>query len=304
MGGISVMAMLSIMGALLLVVVAAAVLFVVAVVVTIVFAARTRTRREQGKKLGGLVAIPIVLYAVSVPVLALFTVGVAAPALYSSATTDYSDCSNAIVTHDPDELAAALDAPDLDLDATGVHSQRNLLRVAIVYGDVECAQLVLQDAEAKGAPLDLNAPLEDYDSEGNPDGAEYALVMATSDSFSSLDMVKLLIAYGANPNVVGEDGETPLHHASAGECVERTASGISSFDLRDTDEAIDVLLEAGAGIAAENAAGETPWDVYTATLRYYVDKARIYQEEADEFLAARAQTLDPATAKPDGGVRA
>lgn len=73
MGGISVMVMLSVMGAVAFVILGmvalALAMFVAATVVSIVFACSAKARREQGKRLKGLAAVPIVLYAVSVPVL-------------------------------------------------------------------------------------------------------------------------------------------------------------------------------------------------------------------------------------------
>lgn len=64
-------------------------------------------------------------------------------------------------------------------------------------------------------------------------------------------MVELLIEYGADVNVAGEGGDTPLHNASAGRCVSRLGSGISSMDLGESDRAIDLLLDAGADITAK-----------------------------------------------------
>ena len=62
MGGISVMVMLSVMGAvafvILGVVALALAMFVAATVVSIVFACRAKARREQGKRFKGLVAVP------------------------------------------------------------------------------------------------------------------------------------------------------------------------------------------------------------------------------------------------------
>ena len=293
MGGISVLVMLGAMGFFMLLFFGAVALFIAAVVLTIVFAARTKKRRAQGKKLGGLIALPIVFYVLSVPVLLFFTFAVFVPAANAGLTTDYYDCTNAITTHEPEELADALAAPDLDLDDAGLHSYRSLLQLAIAYGDEECVELILADTQAKGRPIDLNTPLEDYDDGGVPIDSDYAIIMATSTNFSSLDMVETLIEYGADVNVVGEDGNTPLHNACKGRCVGRIASGISSMDLNDSDEAIDVLLEAGADITAKNDGGYTPWDEYRANVRYYLSEGRISQEDATDILEERAETLKP-----------
>lgn len=69
--------MLSVMGALTFVILGAVfvalLMFVAAVVVSIVFACGTKQRHEQGRKLHkGLLAIPIVLFVISVPILVWF----------------------------------------------------------------------------------------------------------------------------------------------------------------------------------------------------------------------------------------
>lgn len=78
MGGISVLIMLGMASAIVLAVLAlvvfAAMAFIAATVLSIVFACRTGTRRAQGKKLGGLLALPISLYVVSIPILVWFAV--------------------------------------------------------------------------------------------------------------------------------------------------------------------------------------------------------------------------------------
>lgn len=293
MGGISVLVMLSAMGFFVFLFFGAVALFVAAVVLTIVFAARTKKRHAQGKKLGGLIALPIVFYVLSVPVLLFFTFAVVVPVATAGSTTDYYDCTEAITTHEPEDLADALASPDLELDDEGLHSYRSLLQVAIAYGDLECVELILEDTQADGRPIDLNTPLNDYDDGGVPIDSDYALIMATSTSFSSLDMVELLIEYGADVNVAGEGGDTPLHNASAGRCVSRLGSGISSMDLGESDRAIDLLLDAGADITAKNDDGYTPWDNYRAMVRYYESEGRISSEDALEILSERAETLEP-----------
>lgn len=78
MGGCSVLMLLSLLTAvgavLFCVFLGAAGLFFIATVVSVVFAVRTPKRRERGKKLGPLLAVPLVLYAVSIPVLIYFAV--------------------------------------------------------------------------------------------------------------------------------------------------------------------------------------------------------------------------------------
>lgn len=78
MGGCSVLMLLSLLTAVGLVLfnvfMGAVGLFIIATVVSIFFAVRTPRRRERGKKLGALIAIPLVLYAVSIPLLVYFAV--------------------------------------------------------------------------------------------------------------------------------------------------------------------------------------------------------------------------------------
>lgn len=284
--------MLAAMGALTFALIAAVVMLIAAIVVTAVFAARTKKRRERGKKLGGLVAIPIVLYALSIPVLVFFAAAVFVPAFHAGVTTDYDDCSQAIVSHEPSELDRALEAPDLELSDDGVHSYRNLLRVAIEYGDEECARVLLEDAQEKGRPIDLDEPLAKYDSDGGPVSTEYAIVMATSTSYSSMNMVETLIEFGADVNVADEAGRTPLHHACEGACV-NGVTDTGTFAIKDTNAAVDALLAAGADIEARDEGGRTPWDEYRGMVRDNVDDGKITYEEALEILEERAPTLEP-----------
>lgn len=293
MGGISVMVMLAAMGAFVLVFFVALALFVAATVVSIVFAARTKQRRERGKKLGALVAIPIALYVVSVPVLIFFAAGVFAPAFHAGVTTTYEDCAHAVTTHEPDRLEDLLEAPELQLPDEGQQSYRSLLRVAIKYGDEECARTILEDAEADGSSIDLTRPLDAYDVDGNLTGADYALCLATAESFSSLEMVQLLIEFGANVNSADDEGFTPLHNACSDLCTTAIASDTSSASLDETDEATDLLLQAGADPSAENDEGKTPWDLYRQTMGRYVDDGVLTKEEAAAHLTERARTLQP-----------
>lgn len=298
MGGISVLVLFATMGALAIVFLAAAVLFLAATIVSVVFAARTKKRHAQGKRLKGLIAIPIALYAVSVPVLLFFSITVIIPACHDSTTTDYFDCSNAITRHDSASLERALDAPELQLPDDGPRSYRSLIQVGIAYGDVRCVEAVLEDAWEKGRPIDLNEPLDDYDSEGERViESEYALISATSSDFSSLDMVRVLLEYGADVNVADACGRTPLHNACAGLCVDESGFADKSDEailgLSEIDEAIDLLLSAGADISAEDQNGATPWDSYRSTVRSCVDAGALSSEDAVKVLSGRFEALEP-----------
>lgn len=212
MGGISVLVLLATMGFFALAFLVAVAMFIAAIVVTIVFVLRTPSRHQQGKKLGGLIAVPIVLFVLSLLVIIPITASVIIPAYQSSTTTNYNDCSNAVVSHDADCLAQALDSSDLNLELEGQQSYRNLLRLAIIYGDAECAETILADAQEKNLAIDLNEPLIDYDIDGNVTDSEYALIMATSTHYSSPEMVNVLITYGADPSIQDETGLTPYDY--------------------------------------------------------------------------------------------
>ena len=88
MGGISVLVLLATMGFFALAFLVAAAMFIAAIIVTIVFALRTPSRHRQGKKLGGLIAVPIVLFVLSLLVIIHITESVIIPTSQSSSTTN------------------------------------------------------------------------------------------------------------------------------------------------------------------------------------------------------------------------
>lgn len=297
MGGISVLALFAMMGVLSIVFLTAAALFLAATVVSVVFAIRTKKRHAQGKRLRGLIAIPIAMYVVSVPVLLFFSISVIFPACHDGATTDYFDCSNAITRHDPTSLEQALDAPELQLPDDGPQSYRSLVRVGIAYGDEQCVEVVLADARDKGRPVDLNDPLGDYDFEGERIvSSEYALISVTSTDFSSLDMVRVLLDYGADANVADVCGRTPLHYACVLPCENGSASVEGSSNaassLREADEVIDLLLSSGADISAKDQNGATPWDLYRSAVRSCTEAGTLSSEDAVEALSDRSEVLE------------
>ena len=292
--------------AMLVVVALAAVAFIGATVVSIVFAARTGKRRAQGKKLKGLIAIPIVLYAVSVPVLAWFAVVIAFPIIDADLTIRYDDCSEAIVTHDPIELRECLQTLTDPLPVEGEGSWEELLRVSIEYGDDECVRIVFDEADAQGAPLDVDAPLPSYDSEGVAGDAEPPLLLALGFCYSSPDMIRVLLDEGADPNIAAaaadgihaselSEGETPLHLACRGVAGASVYVDDDEQDalqvLGETDEVVDLLLAYGADPAIEDAEGRTSWDNYVARVARFVQYDDLSGDEADRILESRAEVL-------------
>lgn len=73
MGGISIIMIMMIMMLVILAVLAVTLaMFITATVITIIYACKSNERKIKGEKLGGKIAIPIVLYVISTPVLLLF----------------------------------------------------------------------------------------------------------------------------------------------------------------------------------------------------------------------------------------
>lgn len=293
MGGISILMILAMMGAVTLAIIVAITLFIAATIISIVFAAQRKQRREQGKKLGALIALPIVFYTVSIPLLIVFSAAIFIPFFQSSTTITYEDCSQAIISHDFEQLKNCLDAPELQLPSEGPASYQSLLYTALVYEDEDCVRTLLEDARANNQPIDLTQPLIKYDSDNNPKDDDYTLCLAASTSFGSLQMIQMLLDYGAEVNSANEDGYTPLHNACNDMCTTAIASDTSSVSLDETDAAIDLLLTAGADIHARNQLGETPWDLYCETIQRYVDDGVLTEKEASAHLTERAKTLKP-----------
>lgn len=315
MGGISVLALFAMMGtaavALLAVAGIALALFFAAVVVSIVFAARTKARHARGKKLGGLIAIPIVLFALSVPVLVWFTASFLVPLAHEAATSDYDDCSTAVTTHDSSLLGEHLAVVGAALPLEGPQSWESLLRISVEYGDADCARVVLDEARAQDVPLDIDAPLADYDVDGRPFDETPALLLAVGDEYSSPDMVEALLEHGADPNVTlgvsgtrpGSSGEwgidsqaTPLHLACAGVGGSWRFADAGFDDgrlLSETDEVVDLLVGHGASLGVRDGKGRTPWEVYRGLIGDMQETGSLSAAQTRDILAARARVLKP-----------
>ena len=310
MGGTSMLA-LPIIGAMALAtfvtVALAAVLFVAATVVSIVFALGTKKRRIQGKKLKGLLAVPIVFYMASVPVLVWFTLCIAYPIIDSELTIRYDDCSKAVVSHDPGELRKCLQNLTDPLPVEGEESWEELLVLSVQYGDEDCVRIVFDGAKNQGVSLDADEPLPSYDSDGKVSEVEPPLLMALGFSYDSPDMIRTLLDEGADPNVVVSvndgiespelsEGETPLHLACRGVAGILVYTDSNDQDalqvLEETDEVVDLLLAYGADPSAKDAQGKTPWDNYTALVERFVQNGDLSSEDASRILKERADILN------------
>lgn len=117
--------------------------------------------------------------------------------------------------------------------------QRNALIVAVTLSDLR----FLRGLIAKG--VDVN----------RAHGGLTPLIAATRDSYQGRpDAVMTLLSNGADPRVVGTDGNTPLHHAAR--CAEPIVAAL--------------LLDAGADINAVNREGLTALGVASANASWQV----------------------------------
>lgn len=73
MGGFSIVMIILLMSLTVLAVLAVTLaMFIAATVITIIYVCKSNERKIKGEKLGGKIAIPIVLYVISTPVLLWF----------------------------------------------------------------------------------------------------------------------------------------------------------------------------------------------------------------------------------------
>lgn len=110
------------------------------------------------------------------------------------------------------------------------HELDELLFEAVEIGDVELVQELL----SYGADIHTRVDGQDILS---------AAVIATWKQGTNIELIKLLLRSGANPNRRSEDGETALYWAT----------------FRDENELVELLIEAGATVEAEQ-----PKDGYTS----------------------------------------
>lgn len=285
MGGISVLFLGGFFLAMMVLFAAAVATFVAGVVVAIAFASRTKARRAQGKRLGRRVLVPMVLIAVSAPALAWFAFALFIPEPEEPTDAFYSECAQMVTAHDSAGLRELLDGFAAEEGRSGSRLYRDLVRLSIAYEDGGCLEATLASAEDNGMPVDLNVPLAPYGAEGSDDSS-YALIMAVSSDYSSLDAVRILVENGASAGIADRNGRTPLHLVCSGSCVDADAGrGLEALD--ETYAVMHVLLVSGADADPEDMSGNAPWDLCIETVANLVDRGVLDEgdqaEALDEF---------------------
>lgn len=251
--------------------------FVAATVASIVFFLRRKRRAAEGKKLGWLVAIPIALYVVSIPVL-IFLAAVFLPGGF---TSDYSSCVSAIASHDEDGLQDALASSKGSLASSGENSYEGLVWEALSYNDAVCLRAVLEHAEEQGRPVDLNRPIADPD---NADEEECALLIAVQSSVVSCEVLRVLLEFGADPDCSSASGSgtTPLHWVARGLWSPDSSNAHARVDY--TVEVAALLIDAGARTDVPDSQGLVPRDYFERYLEGLVEDGEISAEEQSEAL--------------------
>lgn len=295
MGGCSVLvllgALLAMGAAFLIAFLGALGLFLVAVILTIVFAVRTPRRRAAGKRLGALIAIPIVLYAISIPVLAISLTQVIVPFAVEYTTASYNDACEAVRHDNPDELARCLEATTFAFDDAQGDTPENLLALAFEYRSARCVGPLLDELDKLGYPIDVNAPLSRTDISGDAYRTQYPLLWVCEEGNAELGAVQALVERGADINVQDEDtGWTPLMWACAGafEGYWDAYDGDEAVCLEQTEDAIDQLLAWGADPGVSSVEEDTALSIFEA----YVADLQLTGLPEDDALEAISRYRD------------
>ena len=140
---------------------------------------------------------------------------------------------------------------------------------------------VLEEAARNRDPAVLERLLE---AGADPNSVFYGYGLLHVAAAANSATVKILLEAGANPLIVDDDGNTPLHAAS-----------MYAFNLIDGVNAVDVLLAAGVNPNARNEDGETAWDLVQEVLETGGRYTRAEELDGEE-LAARQKELKQSAA--------
>lgn len=252
--------------------------FVAATILSVVFFLRRKRRAAQGERLGWLVAIPIVLYAISIPILVFLAI-VFFPGWNSS--SNFGSCMNAIVSHDEDGLQNALESSEGSIALSGEGSYEALVWEAVSYNDAECLRAVLSYADSQGFAVDLNKPISDPDRAGEE---EYAFLAAVQNPVVSCELLHVLLEFGADPGCSSATGSgtTPLHWVARG--LWNPDSSSAPARINYTVDVIALLVDAGAPIGTLDSQGLVPRDYFEQYLSDLVQNEEISEEDMTKAL--------------------
>jgi Ankyrin repeats (many copies) len=128
------------------------------------------------------------------------------------------------------------------------------LNTCLFQGAIGTARQILESG------VDINA---------KGDKGVYPIIAAINSDYP--EVLRFVIAYGANPNITLDDGSTPLHEA-----FDIAIDGMLQDDLEkpnsETVEIIKLLIANGADPNVQNSSGKTPLDslaTYASTIERF-----------------------------------
>ena len=145
------------------------------------------------------------------------------------------------------------------------------LHVAVLRGDVESVKALLAKGANPNVTITRGSPVRRFGSQwALPTPLVGATPLFVAATFLEVELVRLLLAAGANPSLGLSDGTTPLL-AAAGVSVEKETrptdlirwnivdsdQPVIPRDERDVLEAVKLLLNAGSDVNHANATGDT-----------------------------------------------